>query len=243
MTELSSSDKELLTIYNEIDAFLRRNYRQDKYSDHIFLIQELSRSNRIINRHQAELRAVAQIRNSLVHNPFTGAEPIVEIHPEVIKRYRAIRNALLNPDTALSIAVPTAKIFNVSLNSNLSKVLESMEKNIYTHVPVIKDDKMIGILSENTILAYLVESGEGIITKDMLVNDIAHLLPLEAHKSEKFIFLPRNASLGQVYGVFNKAIHKHERIGMVFITEHGKSEEKLLGIITAWDLASPEFDL
>ena len=66
-------------------------------------------------------------------------------------------------------------------------------------------------------------------------------LPLKAHKGEHFIFLARNSSLADVYETFNRAIKIHQRIGMVFITEHGKPTEKPLGIITAWDLASPAF--
>jgi hypothetical protein len=70
--------------------------------------------------------------------------------------------------------------------------------------------------------------------------DFKDYLPLNAHKGEKFIFLPRKTELADVYELFSKAIKAHERIGMVFISETGKASEKPLGIITAWDLPSPE---
>jgi CBS domain-containing protein len=129
------------------------------------------------------------------------------------------------------------------MTTNVIQLLRTMNKNIYTHVPIMDGDKLVGIFSENTLLSYLADAGEAIITDDMTVADFADCIPLKAHASELFVFLPRSARLSQIFEVFNKAIHKHERIGMVFITEHGEENEKPLGIITAWDLASPDFEL
>ena len=36
--------------------------------------------------------------------------------------------------------------------------------------------------------------------------------------------------------LFEKALKKMERIGMIFLTENGKSTERLLGIMTPWDI-------
>jgi predicted transcriptional regulator len=244
MPTAKSSDQELLDLYNEIDHWLRKIYGKDKFVDHGYLIQELTATNPVVARHQQVLRTAAQIRNSLIHNPLAPTvQPLLEPNPALVKAYREIRNALLSPLTALSIAVPASKIFTVDPRANLHTVLKSMEANTFTHVPIVEDNKMVGVLSENTLLSYLTKTGEAIITRDMTIADFSEFTPLSAHKSEQFVFLPRQASLNQVYEVFNKAIRAHERIGMLFITEHGKAEEKPLGIITAWDLASPEFGL
>ena len=244
MPDSGDPSQELIELYNEVDALMRQQYKQDKYTDHAFLIQELAPKNRIIARHQQEMRAVAQLRNSLAHNPFPHIEgPISQPNPEVVRRYRTIRDALLNPDDALSIAVPAHKIYTSTPQSNVIELLRTMNKSIYTHVPIMEDDRLVGIFSENTLLAYLADAGEAIITKDMVVADFTAYTPLHAHASEIFSFLPRDTHLSQIFEVFNKAIHRHVRVGMVFITEHGQEDEKPLGIITAWDLASPDFEL
>ncbi len=243
-TDLNDGSQQLIDLYNEVDAFMRRQYGRDKFADHTFLIQELAAKHRVIARHQQEMRAIAQLRNSLVHNPFAHIEgPISQPNPEVIKRYRSIRDKLLNPLDALSIAIPAKNIHSAALTTNIIELLRTMNEHIYTHVPIIDDGKLIGIFSENTLLSYLADTGEAIITKDMTVADFADFVPLKAHFSEAFVFLPKIASLSQIYEVFNKAIHKHERVGMIFITQNGNEDEKPLGIITAWDLASPEFEL
>ncbi len=242
MSDKSATD-ELLAIYNEIDAFLRSQPASDRHADHSFLLQQVTRTNAVIARHEAELRAIAQLRNTIVHNPMSDTvSPIATPHVELVKRYRQIRDHLLKPQTALSIAVPGSKLYTATLLSPLHQTIKDMSEHIYTHVPILEGDRMIGIFSENSILNYLADNDEVIILKDMTMNDFKPYLPMESHRGEHFAFLPRQASLAEVYDVFNRAIKVHQRIGMVFITEHGQATEKPLGIITAWDLATPLFD-
>lgn len=244
MSDLSDRSQKLIQVYNEMDAFMRQEYGQDKYADHAFLIRELATKNRVIARHQQEMMAIAQLRNSLVHSPFAHLKgPIAQPNPEVIERYIGIRDAILHPRDALSIAIPVQKIYTATPESNLILVLRTMNEHVYTHVPIMDEDKLVGIFSENTLLSYLADREEAIITKDMTIGDFSVHTPLYAHSSEMFAFVARKARLGQIFEIFNIAIHKHQRIGMVFITETGKETEKPLGIITAWDLASPDFEL
>jgi CBS domain-containing protein len=118
--------------------------------------------------------------------------------------------------------------------------MKNMKKHTFTHVPVMQDGAMAGVFSENSILAYLADTGDVILPKDTKVEEFKRYIGLEAHPSESFAFLPRAANLGDVYQVFNDAIKVRKRIGVLFITEHGNPQQKVLGIITAWDLATPD---
>jgi CBS domain-containing protein len=244
MSKAPGAADTLLDLYNEVDHWLRKECKRDKHADHSFLIQELAGSNPTVARNQQLMRAVAQIRNSLVHNPIPSvAQPLIEPHPQLVASYRQLRDALMNPLKALSIAVPRQQLYTTTMDANLGEVMKAMDENIFTHVPIIENDKMIGIFSENTLLSYLAETGEGIITKDMKIGDLKKFLPLSAHRGESFVFAGRNTPLSEIYKIFNDAIQVRRRIGMIFITQSGKENEKLLGIITAWDLASPDFQL
>lgn len=244
MSKDDNSVNDLLKIYNQVDAFLRKQPKSDRNAEHSYLIQLVAKTNNIVAKYESELRAVAQLRNSIVHNPMAeNISPIAYPNPVVVNRYRTIYAAMLKPRLALSIAVPASNIYSSTLESSLNKVLKDMNDNIFTHVPIIEDSKMIGIFSENTLLNYLADNAEAIILDDMTIADFKDYLPLESHKSERFAFLPRNAKLSDVYDIFNRAIKVRQRIGMLFITEQGKVTEKPLGVITAWDLASSEFEL
>jgi CBS domain-containing protein len=242
---MSDSDtyKRLLQLYNQLDAFMRQEFDVDRYADHSSLLAEGAKANRVIAHHLQELRAVAQLRNSLVHNPMPMlGDPIAVPQPQLVERYADIIRAIQQPVTAMSVAVPVQQLYTATLATELGEVIQTMDKNTYTHVPIIEDGQLIGIFSENTLLSYLAESGDAIITKDMKLSEFKSFLPLDAHHGEKFCFVSRKASLSEVYQLFNKAIKVRQRIGLVFITQSGLASQKPLGIITAWDLANASLD-
>jgi hypothetical protein len=61
-------------------------------------------------------------------------------------------------------------------------------------------------------------------------------LPVDNHITETFRFLPWDAKVFDAKDLFEKALKKMERIGMIFLTQNGKPTEKLLGILTPWDI-------
>lgn len=246
MAAISSEEKQLyeryISIYNQLDTYMRKYLRDDKHTDHGYLIQEIALNHRLFARYEQELKEFARLRNVLIHNHFgEAAHPIAVPHPYVVDLYQRIIDAVLNPPSALSIAVLSAQIYTTTYDAKALEVMKLMTKNVYTHVPVMEDGQMVGIFSENTILSYLAHHENSIITADMPISEFTEFIGFDKHKSEQFGFIERNALLADVYALFNAAVKAHKRLGMLFITEHGKQSEKLLGIITAWDLASPEF--
>ena len=74
----------------------------------------------------------------------------------------------------------------------------------------------------------------------MLIEEFRDFIPLEKHTSEYFEFVGRNALLSDVENLFRIGLKARKRIAVVFITEKGKQSEKILGIITAWDIAGKQ---
>lgn len=237
-----SNYQDFVAIYNEIDHFMRSTLRDSNKTEHSYLIDELSRKSAVVARHAQDLRVFAQLRNVLIHNPFMKiANPIASPAREIIEHYRHIKDAIIHPPSAISIAVPTGRLFTCELGDNALSVIEAMSANTYTHVPVVSGKgKMVGVFSENSLLSFLAHHKDAIITKEMNIAEFADFIAYEGHKGESFVFLHRNAPLNEVYELFNDAIKKRQRIGAIFITEHGAADERLLGLITAWDLALPE---
>lgn len=61
-------------------------------------------------------------------------------------------------------------------------------------------------------------------------------MPLDAHVSESFSFVDKNCHADMVEDLFKKTPTTDKRLGLVFVTEHGKRDEKILGLISAWDI-------
>ncbi len=247
MADKPGEDKVLyerfLSIYNQLDSYMRKTLKSETYTDHSHLLQLMARTHRLFARYEHELKVFANLRNVLVHNPFMEtANPIAVPNSAIVERYQQINKAILNPPTALSIAIPAAMIYTTTLDSPALPVMKLMNDKVYTHVPVIEKESMVGVFSENTILSYLTHNEDSIITSDLTIREFCDFIGFDKHTGEHFSFIGRDAMLADVYAMFNAAVKAHKRLGMLFITQHGKESEKLLGIITAWDLASPDFD-
>lgn len=238
MKKLSLSEQ-FIYIYNELDSFMRKELKARDEVEHGFLLSEMVKNgNKMFEIHGYELRLFARLRNAIIHNPYRKtAHPIAEPHEEIVEQYERIKNEVINPPKALSIAVPGASIFVASLDSKVQDILQVMIDKSYTHIPVIEDNKMIGIFSENTLFCYLVDNKDCILTSDITVRDFKEYIPLNKHMSEYFEFISRNTTLSDVEEIFSKGLKDTKRIGVVYITEHGRQDEKLLGMITVWDLA------
>lgn len=231
--------EEYVSIYNELDEYMRKTLGDQDFADHMTLIDSMSKKDRFFVANGRDLKNLAKLRNALVHNPYRkDAHPMASLHPMLVEKYRTLRNALLKPSLALTIAIPGANVFSTTPSTIAIDVISKMDKNTYTHVPVIESGKMVGVFSENVILSFLADRNEGIITNTTKISEFKDFTPVQKHRSEVFEFVSKTATVADVFKLFNDAIKVRKRIGVVFITQSGKPTEKYIGILTAWDLAS-----
>ena len=170
------------------------------------------------------------------------------IYPDLIGVAKSTRydNCMLLIDDAIGQAkesltaerfwIPKSKIFTCSLSDAISSVIDEMVKRGYSHIPVMDEKgKVIGVFSESTMM-------DGwrakICSADALtMKDIANLLPIENHKVDVFRFVSKCSTAASLKKMCEESIQNGDRIGLFFVTEHGKSDEPLLGILTVWDIA------
>lgn len=57
-----------------------------------------------------------------------------------------------------------------------------------------------------------------------------------ARKNEYYLFSSKRTPVFELKKIFTEKFEKGDRVGAIFITENGKQSERLLGIITSWDL-------
>ena len=227
-----------ISVYNEIDHYMRGFLNAEDYVDHGTLLRQMSEKNRLFSDYYKDLKLFAELRNLLIHNPYPDqANPLIVPHEYIVKKYEEIRNAVLHPKKAIDIAIKAQFIYSTSLEANAIDVMNEMDEKTFTHVPVIDNGKMIGVFSENTLLAYLVKNEDTIILKDTKISEFKDLIGFDKHKSEYFEFVPKNTLLSDVENLFQEGLKKRKRIAVIYVTEHGTQEEKLLGMITAWDIA------
>ena len=185
---------------------------------------------------EKDINLIRKIRNLLSHGECkVEGKVAIEINENIIEKLKEIISLLENPPLVASRYI--TEMFVVDLEEKLEKLIKTMNEKKISHVPVLdKDKKLVGVFSENTIFSKLSEDEIIEIGKEYKVKDYEKYIKLENHSSEYFDFIKRNEELASAQNLFNKSIKKDKKLVMLFVTENGKKTEKILGIITPWDL-------
>lgn len=72
---------------------------------------------------------------------------------------------------------------------------------------------------------------------DVLISEFSDFISVSNKQSNMFDFYPRSALVIDIEEKFKDSLRGRERLDVIFITETGKKTEKILGMITAWDMA------
>jgi CBS domain-containing protein len=185
---------------------------------------------------EKDINLIRKIRNLLSHGECkVEGKVAIEINENIIEKLKEIISLLENPPLVTSRYI--SEMFVVDLEEKLENLIKTMNEKKISHVPVLdKDKKLVGVFSENTIFSKLSDDEIIEIGKEYKVKDYEKYIKLENHSSEYFDFIKRNEELASAQNLFNKSIKKDKKLVMLFVTENGKKNEKILGIITPWDL-------
>ena len=182
------------------------------------------------------IMALRKVRNALTHNTMMDGHPIVTVNEAVIPFIDSVVSILKHLPTAENIMILRHDVYSCSFECGIGQVVDVMLDKVFSHVPVLDaNGRVVGVFSESTML----QIDKAGIRNDgtMRMCDIAAFLPMERHTAEVFRFAPRNDSIAHLRHLCADALEKHERIGIIFVTENGRPDEPLLGILTVWDIA------
>lgn len=231
---MTKSDK-FIEYYNRIDAFLKKEGDYDSYASFTYKIK--SSKNKAVKRFKDELISLGELRNAIVHNPKIGDKTIAEPHQETIARIEKIHVEITNPQKV--IPAFQFEIFGAEKEDYINDILIKMKICSFSQFPVYSSKKeVIELINTNTISRWLssqLEHNGTIIIENAKVKD---LIP-EIEFKKNFKFISRNTSIYEAYDYFIYQINKEKRnLDVLFITNSGKEEEKLLGLITIEDIAN-----
>ncbi len=184
-----------------------------------------------------ELDLCRETRNLLSHNPKVKGSYAVEPSEKMVQLLDEIINKVQNPLRARDIMVYKNDLYYCGMNDGVREAMKIMNSKSYAHIPIMDNDVVIGVFSENILLSLLVDEKLESIDDNLKFNKISKYLDLNRVGGESYRFIPQNESVSEISEMYKRASDKNDRIGMIFVTHNGKASEKVLGIITAWELA------
>ena len=201
-------------------------------------IKELSKKNSVIRRYQDELLIIKQVRNINTHQRNDKYGYVVCPNPDMNIKLRSIIDEINNPPTIYNsnMCIKRQYMYCRNLNDTVEATIKDMVEKTYTHIPIIENGVVQGVFSESTLLDIVNAESGIVLDQNTKFIDILEYLKLENHSTEDFIFISRNKNIYDVEDLFKDYFIRRKRLGCIYITESGKANESVLGMLTAWDV-------
>lgn len=227
-----------LTAFDQLDAVMREHLGRGPGDAHAGVLEAFATKNSVVRRERTTLRRCAELRNLLQHAPDRARfDPFATPNEKLVERYEEIVRAVVNEPRAGERSVARSKLFVATLSDPVVATMETMAVRGYSQVPVLDDERIIGVFSESTPFAIVAETKELLLDRSWKLDDIRKHLAIDRQINERFEFIARAARWTSVEELFTEMREQGRRLGAVFVTENGKPNERLLGMITPWDLA------
>jgi len=234
LMENTTNSEQFLNYYNLIDAFLKKEQGLDSTTPYSQKVKDAK--NGVVKKYKDELLSLGELRNAIVHTAKINGEVIAEPHSKTVARIQELYDLISKPMKV--IPKFQFKVIGARTDEFINNILLKMKENSFSQFPVFDTEGNIcEIISTNTISRWLssqLEENGTIIIDKVKVEDL--LSEIEYENNYKFI--KRSASVYEAYDMFVDNLNLGRNLDAIFITESGRSSEKLLGLITIADIAN-----
>ncbi len=222
-----------LNLYRELEDVLEKRYA-DKKRRYSSLVFEFLNDDESINFRE-KLDLCREVRNLLSHTAYVDGESVVQPSTVLNEYLTEIIAYLKSPNLAIDKATKADRMVFSKLNQKALKVMENMVRLGYSHIPVIDSGEFIGVFSHGVVFRYILENPNAPITENTKIRDLIDLLHVNKI-SENYEFCSRKLTVIEARKKFDTIKSKDKRLKVIFITENGKISERILGIVSPWDV-------
>jgi predicted transcriptional regulator len=232
--QLSSQEQDQVerfeSAYNAIDRHLRKVLNQANNARFTQLIGEYSRRGKLGNADHNDLRTFADLRNVLVHEKVKPRTYLAMPAPFVVEKIESIRDRILHPELLIPKFQKTVE--SIKIDDALARVLALIAERDYSQFPVYDGEHFKGLLTENGITRWLAHHVSKVLSLvDLEDVSTKHVLG-EEEKRRNVEFVSRSLTMYELMALFAET----ELLEAALITQNGKPSEKLMGIVTRWDV-------
>jgi len=74
------------------------------------------------------------------------------------------------------------------------------------------------------------------VQKSTIMKQFNDFLPIQKHIGEHYWFIAKDAPIEEIISLFGRTMKDGKKLKMLFVTENGKPEERIMGLITPWNI-------
>ena len=225
---MSTNNENYLRLFKKLESLLgmdENNNLKDAYD------KAMKKDNRL-KQFKKELNILKNMRNIEAHNQ--NSDDYVKIDKKSFDLLNDIIKILEKP--LVSYDVATKNVTNRDLKDNVLEAVELMRKNKFSYLPINDKGKFFGVFSAEVLFNYFYDTGETFLDNTITFKTLEDYLTISKHVNENFSFKSRKYLVSKIEDEFMSSYKDNKSLSAVFVTENGNKEEKIIGIITAWDV-------
>ncbi len=227
-----SRAEEFLDLYRKLEAVAASSYGEFREGGAVAKLGKRAEFRGI----REELDYIRDVRNLLSHRPKIADCYMVEPSEAMVDLLKKVIDRIERPAIAGNIMVKTDRVLSCSRDDLVLPVLKQMYDKAFSHIPVLDDGRVCGVFSSSVFIRCMTSGIQ--IDEHTTIKEIEKELALDSNNAEQFLFTGRETPIDELSELFEKAENAGRRLGMIFVTEHGRASERMTGIITAWDVAA-----
>lgn len=220
----NSNAKRFISAYNKIDKTLRSLFSFKASVPFSEMVRKASSQSGFVREFENDIIDYARLRNAIVHN--SDDEKIIALPiDEAVFRIEYIARILSTPPKANKYA---HKAVTTTFDTPLTSVVLTMSKGGYSNIPVLKDNKILGVLTNKQIvekLAEIIESGN-LTARNICVGDAL------SYDKSHYLVVSDNVSIDNVLSYFSQ----NRKVAIIILTTNGLLSGNITGVFTIGDI-------
>ena len=214
--------------YREIEEWVLNNLNITEMKD----LEQMPKYKSI----RSNLAFCRMLRNLLSHYDWSKAgNDMIIVTDQAIRQVNNLYYSL-NPMTLMRVAIRAGQIFAPSPEDSVLAAVKVMQRNDYSYIPVVENHRIVGVFSTKTIMRLVAENNGVNISETLKFKEIADLIQLKDESNAHYGFINPNMTVEDISLKFQRSKTRRMRLEMLFITDNGRSDGLLQGMVTPVDL-------
>ena len=191
--------------------------------------EDASRYEAVRKQYKDEIELYRTLRNCLTHDEIDGEYPFL-VSENLVEKAREKLN--LMKKNAGDICIRRERLSTASLSDRLISAISLMSKKDYSYLPVLDENDLLQyVFSLNSIVEIL---ASGHYNKSAMLEEYTAYIGIE-NRNEYYSFVKAEELAVNVRSLFEKRMN-NKVCNLIFVTEDGTQNSKVLGIITPHDV-------
>ena len=195
---------------------------------------EPSKYNYLLYKHRQEMDTFRYMRNTLAHNLINGDDPFIvakEVLDLISKYLDDIKKKVYD------FAIKKDNMVLLHYTDTLKDALELMGANNLSYIPIVDIElKVVGIVTSDAIIDIFNRKDKLKVNESDKLFKYTSYFEMKNTENGFCLFVNKNIYLVELEEIIDKYQHSTSKLNIILITENGKINEPILGLLTPWDI-------